>query len=324
MKQQEFENLYTESWNHFETSINDLRQKKTKPSPQFPEQYRQICSQLSLARQRHYSDNIIKRLNNLVMEGHHILYQKDNRFPIKQLARALDSFVTSLRQNNRFVLLSALLLVIPGLLAGLLSYLDETIIFSLISPEQVKHMEEMYDPARDKIGRDRGSETDLAMFGHYIKNNIGIAFQTFAGGIFLGLGSIFFLCYNGLYIGAIAGRLTSVGYSVTFYPFVIGHGAFELTAIVFSGAAGLMIGYSLINPGNLPRIKALRKTAREAVKIIYGATFMLLIAAFLEAFWSSSTQLAIQLKLGIGAILWLLVFWFCFLSPFGERRHESD
>ena len=44
------------------------------------------------------------------------------------------------------------------------------------------------------------------MFGFYIRNNIGIAFRTFASGIFAGLGSVFFLALNGVFIGVAAGQ----------------------------------------------------------------------------------------------------------------------
>ena len=47
---------------------------------------------------------------------------------------------------------------------------------------------------------------------------------------------------NGLVIGAAAGHLSGLGFYQTFWPFVAGHAAFELTAICISAAAGLMLG----------------------------------------------------------------------------------
>jgi hypothetical protein len=46
-------------------------------------------------------------------------------------------------------------------------------------------------------------DSDVLMFGYYIHNNVSIAFRTFAGGILGGVGSIFFLIYNGLIVGAV-------------------------------------------------------------------------------------------------------------------------
>jgi uncharacterized membrane protein SpoIIM required for sporulation len=197
---------------------------------------------------------------------------------------------------------------------GIACFLNEEFIFSIMSYSDVIGMESMYDPTNDRIGRERGTETDVMMFGHYIQNNIGIAFRTFAGGVLFGIGSVFFLVFNGLYIGAVAGHLTQMGYTETFYSFIVGHGAFELTAIVFAGAAGLKLGYALINPGQLKLTHALRLAGRDAVVIMFGTALMLLIAAFIEAFWSSTTSIAPEIKYIVGlllAVLLTLYFVYC-------------
>jgi uncharacterized membrane protein SpoIIM required for sporulation len=100
---------------------------------------------------------------------------------------------------------------------------------------------------------------------------------------------------------------------------VVGHGAFELTAIVFSGAAGLRLGYAILNPGQLSRLDGLRQAGREVVPMLYGIVLMLIIAALLEAFWSSSSSLSIAIKYSVGALLWSLVL----LYSCSGRRYES-
>jgi uncharacterized membrane protein SpoIIM required for sporulation len=163
----------------------------------------------------------------------------------------------------------------------------------------------MYSPSTKAIGRERESDTDLAMFGFYIRNNIGIGFQTFAGGIAFGIGSLFFLVYNGVSIGTVAGYLAQFGYGETFFSFVIGHGAFELTAIVIAGAAGLKLGSALLAPGRKQRLRALADAARIAVQLMYGAALMLLVAAFIEAYWSSSADIPAAVKFTVGTVLWV-------------------
>jgi uncharacterized membrane protein SpoIIM required for sporulation len=145
------------------------------------------------------------------------------------------------------------------------------------------------------------------MFGFYIWNNIKVAFQCFATGLLLGLGPVFYLIYNGLLMGAVAGHLGNAGYTQTFYSFIIGHGAFELTAIVLSGAAGLRLGAALLFPGRQMRSTAIKHAARETLPIVYGLTLMLVIAAALEAFWSSSVSIPPAAKFAMGAVYWALV-----------------
>lgn len=321
MKETDFEQRHAPLWQQLETLL-DAGDKRSAPDERFPEDYRKVCGHLSTARQRDYSDALVNRLNRLVMLGHHQLYQRDTRATLQRLAAALAAFVTTLRRQQRYVIVSALLFVLPALVMGIGAYLNESFAYSLLSPQQVAELESMYDPANDRLGVERDSEADLAMFGYYISHNIGIAFKAFAGGMFLGLGTVAVVLFNGLYLGAVTGYLTRAGLGITFYPFVIGHGAFELTAIVICGAAGLMMGHAMIDPGRWRRLEALRQAAAEAVKLMYGATFMLFVAAFLEAFWSSSSELPVAVKLSVGALLWLSVLWFCFFSSL-EARRES-
>ena len=77
-----------------------------------------------------------------------------------------------------------------------------------------------------------------------------------------GSAALFFLAYNGAFAGALAGYLTERGLSSTFYSFVATHSAFELTAIVLSGAAGLRIGHALLAPGRLTRLQSLVQATR--------------------------------------------------------------
>lgn len=312
MKQQDFERAHSDSWQALQQSLeakagDDCRSK-------LPQLYRGACHQLALARHRGYSPQLIDRLNQLVIAGHHHLYRRSARFQYQFLRFIVRDFPQALRDNSAYVLWSIGLFLLPGLAMWLACYVNEDMIYSVMGAADVRAMESMYDASDGHIGRERESDSDLMMFGFYIYNNIGIAFRTFASGILFGLGSIFFLVFNGLHIGSAAGHLTQVGYSGSFYPFVIGHGAFELTAIAFSGAAGLKIGFALLAPGALRRVDALRQSGREAVIIVYGAALMLLIAAFLEAFWSSSSNLPNAIKYSVGGFFWLGVIYYCLFS----------
>jgi len=318
MKQQSFEKKYQQNWLKIETILNEPSGKNQHLFPRF---FRNLCHQLAVAKNRHYSPQLIDRLNSLAMKSHHQFYQHNNRHYFQWLSFFVWGFPDALRRNSTYVFTALALFLFPLIGMALACYFNEEFIFSFLSVADVTEIESMYDPTNFKIGRERNSDTDIMMFGYYIKNNIGISFQTFASGIFFGLGSVFFLIFNGLALGGVAGHLTQLGYTDTFYPFVVGHGAFELTAIVFSGAAGLKLGYALINPGNLSRVEALKLAGRDAVLIVYGAMLMLIIAAFLEAFWSSSTFIPISVKYTVGGCFWLLV---CYYSLFSGKRRESQ
>ncbi len=295
--------------------------RQTDDGFDYPHAYRQLCHHLALARARGYSQPLIERLNRLTIEGRQRLYRSPSRL-LHTLARFYAvEFPALVRRHLRLVAVSAgLFLGSLALMATLIQWLPD-LAYSVVSPEKMIEAETMYSPAQQRrLGRERAAESDILMFGFYIRNNTGIGFRTFAGGLALGLGSLFFLLFNGVTIGAIAGHLTRIGYIETFWGFVAGHSAMELTAIILSGAAGLLLGLALIRPGRRSRLRALRENAAEAIRIVYGAATLFVIAAFIEAFWSSRTGLPFALKIGVGLALWaLLITYFTW-----QGRQHAD
>lgn len=317
MNQQDFEQLHCQLWQELEGIVGG---ENTHPGRQFPSQYRTLCQQLAVAKSRQYTTHLINRLNTLVVSCHHILY-KNNRVSEQRWLWFLSyGFPSAIKNNITFVLVAATLFTLPLIAMTWGCMMNDELIYSVADSSSVASYESMYNPENRRLGRERDSATDINMFGHYIQNNIGIGFRSFASGLLFGLGSMFFLIYNGIHIGAVAGHLTQIGYSEPFYGFVVGHAAFELTGIVFCGAAGLKLGYSLVNPGQLTRLTALRFAAKDAILIVYGSALMLLIAAFIEAFWSSSQGFPLNVKLFIGGAITLLLFSYFVLCG---RRYES-
>lgn len=324
MNQQDFEQRHAASWQQLDELIGSLSRKRrpgeVDQSAAFPHLYRQVCHHLAIARERQYTTHLIDRLNQLMLRSHQYLYSA-RAGNVSSVMRFIGGgFPALIRQEWRLFWLSFGLFVLPGIVMGLAVYFWPEMIYTLMDASQVAQFDWMYSPEAPHIGRERGSDDDVLMFGFYIYNNIGIGFRTFAGGILFGLGSLFFLIFNGLHIGAVAGYLTQRGYVDTFWPFVIGHGAFELTAIVFAGMAGLKLGFALLAPGRKTRLRALVDAGRGSIKIVYGVIGMLVIAAFLEAFWSSIKLISPEIKYAVGAGLWLLVLVYFLLLG---RQHAD-
>jgi uncharacterized membrane protein SpoIIM required for sporulation len=159
------------------------------------------------------------------------------------------------------------------------------------------------------------------MASFYVYNNVGIAFRCFATGILFGLGSIFFLVYNGLMIGVVAGAVGAAGYGRNLFTFIIGHGAFELTAIVISGAAGIAMGYALVDTGPRTRWGSLRAKSGDLFRMIMGAALML-VAAFIEGFWSPSSVLP-KVKWAVAGGVYLLVLCYLLFAGRAASRRRA-
>jgi uncharacterized membrane protein SpoIIM required for sporulation len=310
-----FEQLYQDEWAELEALLDRVLGRKVDDSYAHTEVsgarvaalYRRACEHLALARARSYPAYIVDRLERMTANGHQLIYRR-HEFGFARVKEMLAvDFPSAVRRQVRYVAVATATFLLPAIVIGLLVYWRPELILSVVSSDTAASFEQMYSPAADSIGRVRAATTDWVMFGFYIRNNIGIAFQCFAGGLFASLGSLFFLGYNGAFSGAMAGYLTERGLAPTFYSFIATHSAFELTAIVLSGAAGLRIGHALLAPGRLTRRQALVEATQDSAIILYGVTAMLLVAAGIEAFWSSATWLAPGIKYGVAAMCWTAV-----------------
>lgn len=325
MKQAAFEERYGAQWERFERWLDRherLRKRKTGTDPVLAEQdvpasYRRICQYLALARERQYSPDLVERLNRLALRGHHVLYGSRGGQSMRVLSFIAADFPRLVRQEWPLVAASAALFMgTLALMFGVILAHPDFIHFFL-DPRQLAGFEEMYNPSNTRIGM-RAGDDNVMMFAFYIWNNVKIGFQVFATGVTFGLGTVIFLVFNGALIGAVAGHLTGIGYGGPFWSFVSGHSAMELTAIVIAGAAGLKLGGALISPGGLSRKYALVQAARPAVRLVYGAALMFMIAAFIEGFWSPLTIFPAQTKHAVGGALWVVVL--LYLSFAGRRR----
>ena len=250
---------------------------------------------------------MVDRLERLTADAHQVIYQRR----IFGLARIREmvavDFPSAVREHASYIAVAAAAFLLPAVVdwpSGVFAAGIDPFSGGL-GDGRILRGDVL--PVRRFDRPDAHGDTDWMMFGFYIRNNVGVAFQCFAGGLFAGLGTLFFLAYNGAFSGALAGYLTERGLSSTFYSFIATHSAFELTAIVLSGAAGLRIGHALLAPGRLTRLQSLVQATRDSAVLLYGVTAMLLVAAAVEAFWSSATWLPPAAKYGSAVVCWTAV-----------------
>lgn len=318
-----FVNERSPAWSELDMLLYQLSGKSTPSAEQVSrlgQLYRELCSDLMKARAQGIGPDVTAHLDALAARAHNQLYEsRPYRVgALKQLI--LREFPRALRANLGFFLAALGLFGLP-MLVGTLGALGSREFAMSVLPNQM--LEQMAESYADGFSQGRNADADAAMAGFYVRNNVGIAFRCFATGILFGLGSIFFLVYNGLVIGTVLGYVTASGGGPNILAFVSGHSAFELIAIVISGGAGLQMGYALISTGGKTRLGSLRSQARQLVALVAGAGVMLLIAAAIEGFWSPSSAPS-ELKFAVGFMNFSLVVAFLTFAGRDKRRLSSE
>ncbi len=221
MNQEEFVRLGRKRWNAFSELLGLADRRGRAGLDEFPHLYRVVCRDLAVARQRQFDAHVVDHLNGLVLAAHQKLYQPSRGSYRRVVDFLAVDFPRAVRAEGKLVMLSHLLFYGSALaIYGLIIWRPE-MVYSLMGPNEVRNFERMYNPSAEHYLRARSADSDTAMFGFYIYNNISIAFRTFASGVFFGIGSLFMLVINGLLLGAVAGHLANVGFVHNLTVFVI-------------------------------------------------------------------------------------------------------
>jgi uncharacterized membrane protein SpoIIM required for sporulation/uncharacterized RDD family membrane protein YckC len=258
--------------------------------PDFAARYREVAADLARARTYGCDEGTRSRLERLAAAGHNALYREERstwRRIWEVLARECPAAIVAARS---YVLVAFLCFAAPAA-AGYLLLRQDPALAAEVLPEVMLRRAEA-GAARQAEGKryvDVAAEDRPLMASGIISNNVRVAISCFAGGIFLGVGSLIMLGFNGLAIGASAGHFANAGLLGYLLEFILGHGLLELFAIWVAGAAGFLLGRSVVAPGDLLRADALVMSGRRAVRMVGGAAVLLVVAGLIEGFVSAGT-----------------------------------
>jgi uncharacterized membrane protein SpoIIM required for sporulation len=313
MTEQYFLQQREKSWNDFEAMILGGKKEIKKNAALFVQTLRELTSDLNTSRANAFDPAITERLNRLVNDGSHILYKKKSS-PLKELSIfVFRTFPQAVRKNWKVILACHVIFYGLYIFFAAVCAKHKDIINLMISAEDRHNMLSMYDPSSRYFLKPRDISNDADMFGFYIYNNVTIAFRTFAAGFFAGVGSLLLLIFNAVFLGAVTGLIIDAGFTQTFFSFTAGHSPFELTGIVFSAAAGLLLGWSFFFTNGLSRGASLRRCGKTAAPLISGSAMMIVVAAVIEAFFSSRHELPAPFHYAFGGFFWIvLLIYFLF------------
>jgi uncharacterized membrane protein SpoIIM required for sporulation len=287
--------------------------------------YRQACSDLNRARSVTANAELLDRLNRLTGRGYRFVYRGGRRRTLFREAahRFLAEEAPDAFRRERTVILVATAAFLIGALLGFAAVLvnpanGEALIpgdFFTESPRDRVEKIEREEERIENVGQ-------AATFGAYLyTHNIQVGFLAFSLGALTLAGGVWLLFYNGVLLGAVAAMYLLDGVHLFFLAWVGPHGALEIPAILFSGAAGLKIGAALWLPGDQTRASALRAAFPSVWRMMVTAALVLVAAGLIEGSFSqfSAKSIPYGLKIGAAAVLLTLLLAYLFLSPRSRR-----
>lgn len=296
-------------WREFEEHIS---KKNTLPASDLADLYLEISDDLNFARTFFPEGKTASYLNHLASQYHQEVYQDK-----KLGAKAVLDFYTKdfpLLFYKYLPQLAASFFVF-GLFVLMGAYsakTDISFVRSILGDAYVNQTLANIDSGDPMAVYKKMNQID--MFLGITVNNIRVAITAFVAGIFVGIGTLLVLMYNGVMLGSFQYFFFDQELFWESARTIWIHGTIEISVIVIAGCAGLVLGNGLLFPGTFTRMYSFRQSIKDGLKILMSTIPFFVLAGFLESFVTRLTQmpdfLSILIILGSFA---LIVFYYVYL-----------
>ena len=320
MKEALFLKRNADRWKEFESML-ELRSRQHDPD-KLAALFIQLTDDLSYARTFYPGTRTVAYLNALTAKAHQAIYKrKRERGGRFKFFWTHEVPMEMYKAQKEFLV--AFIIFAVAILIGLISTAnDPSFPRSILGDGYV-------DMTLDNIANGNpmgvyGSDSQINMFLMITVNNIQVSMVLFVLGALFSFGTVVSLMRNGIMVGTFHAFLHQEGYLLDSLLAVYVHGTIELSIIVVAGAAGLVLGNSLLFPGTYSRKVAFAQGAKRGVKIIIGLIPFFIVAGFLESFVTRYTDMPLILNLAIiGCSLALIAGYFIIWPRFVAKRVEE-
>jgi uncharacterized membrane protein SpoIIM required for sporulation len=285
-------------------------------------QFTELVNDLGYAKTFYPQSKVTQYLNGLASRIYLGIYRNKK----EESSRIVRFWKTELplvvRKHHREILYSFIIFILFAVMAAFSAAHDETFVRGVLSDQYI-------DMTEDNIARGDPfgvykQDNPLNMFVWIAVHNIKVAFIIYLAGFLLSLGTVWFLFQNGVMLGAFQYYFFSRGLGWKSILVIWIHGTLEISSFIIAGAAGLVLGNSILFPGTHKRGYALRRGAKDGLKLMVGLVPIFVAAAFLEGFVTRYASMPIWLSLFILLGSLSFIIWYFVIYPIRlEKRMKS-
>ena len=320
MKEIQFIKNNSERWREVELFLS----KKTsiQDPDRLAELFIQLIDDLSYSNTFYPQTKTTQYLNSLASKLHQSVYKNK-----KEKRSRIISFwkyeLPEIFYKRRMEILISFIVFFAAVVIGVVSSAGDTGFVRLILGDSYVNMTlENIDQGDPLAVYKKMNGVD--MFMGITFNNIRVSFYAFMSGLLLSIGTILLLLYNGIMLGTFHHFFFERNLLFESLSIVWIHGTLEISSIVIAGAAGLILGNSILFPKTYSRRQSFLSAAKEGVKIIIGLIPLFIVAGFLESFVTRYTQMPIVINLLIIFSSLTFLIWYVIIYPLRLSRRGKN
>lgn len=315
MRESAFVKRNVKKWEEFEELLNNSDSDPDKLSDLFI----QITDDLAFARTQYPDSRTYAYLNGLASKIHGKIY-KNKSEDRKRFVSFWKHEVPRVMRKSHLKLLYSFIIFSVAIVIGIVSQnADSDFVRTILGDGYVNMTLDNIE--KGDVLAVYGRDNQMDSFFAITFNNVRVSFFAFAAGLLLSLGTGFLLFQNGVMVGCFFTFLGQQGFMGEAFKVVMLHGTLELSAIVIAGAAGFVMGNSILFPGTYSRMASFKRGAIEGLKIVMGLMPVFILAGFIEGFFTRYTNMPLVISLAIilGSA-WFIIYYYVIYPIKVSRR----
>ena len=307
-----------EKWQESENLLKESEKDPEKLSNLFT----QVIDDLSYSRTYYPNRSVRVYLNRIAREYFSIIYkhQKSRKNFFKHFW--LDELPQIVYKSRTPLIVSLLIFVLSAAIGVFSSMKDQQFAGTILGETYVTMTQANIEKGDPMAVYKEAHEVE--MFLGITLNNLMVAFRTYVFGIFLSIGTVAILLYNGIMVGCFQFFFIERGLFAESALTIWLHGTLEISSIILAGGAGLTLGSGLLFPGTYSRLQAFQITAIRSLKLMLGISPIFILAGIIESFLTRYTDVPDILRLLLILLSAFFIIGYFVIYPWMKSRRGFD
>lgn len=295
-----------ENWRNLSPTLDRLERKRNHSAADAlnaVEIYRSLGRDLSIARRILPGSRVTRALEERYAKLHAIIYRKPHNWRAALLTLFRDEIPSVVSELRTSILWVTLLFALSAGAGWWLVASYPELIGLLAGEAMINGVEAGRLWTEGLLNVTPSSLLSVGI----LANNIAVSLAAFVVGVFFGLGTFYLIAMNGLMLGGIFAFTHQHGLAGELLKFVTAHGPVELSVICLAGAAGVMLGESLIRPTHGTRRESFRYATARTGRLLILCALLLIGCGFIEGYLSPDPDFPMINRVIVGLGYWVVM-----------------